>query len=271
MLQVSASEAESQQLLIRHVERIVPGAGAAVLNRSETEDRLEVALGGERGRHARCRGADRRAAPPLVHGGPPQPHLRAASRRRSADAVRRLRTPRRRGRLRAAARRRPRDRRRCSSLTPSGSSRSQRAQLRESVVQAAPILANQRNLELAEWRAASDPLTGLPNRRAADETIRRMAAHAGPHAQSARGPADRPRPLQADQRPPRPRARRQGAGGGRQGAGQRPCAPRTSPRATAARSSSCCCPTPTAPARARWPRRSGAAIERGRDAADVGR
>lgn len=47
LLQVSASEAESQQLLIRHVERVAPGAGAAVLNRSETEDRLEVALAGD--------------------------------------------------------------------------------------------------------------------------------------------------------------------------------------------------------------------------------
>jgi diguanylate cyclase (GGDEF)-like protein len=40
-------------------------------------------------------------------------------------------------------------------------------------------MANQRNLELAERRAASDALTGLPNRRAADETLKRMAAHAG--------------------------------------------------------------------------------------------
>jgi diguanylate cyclase len=54
-----------------------------------------------------------------------------------------------------------------------------RDRVRNSVVQAAPILANQRNLALAELRAASDVLTGLPNRRAADETIKRMTAHAG--------------------------------------------------------------------------------------------
>lgn len=55
----------------------------------------------------------------------------------------------------------------------------ERQQVRDSVVQAAPILANQRNLALAEMRAASDALTGLPNRRAADESIKRMVAHAG--------------------------------------------------------------------------------------------
>jgi diguanylate cyclase len=40
-------------------------------------------------------------------------------------------------------------------------------------------MANQRNLALAERRAVSDALTGLPNRRAADETFRRLAAQAG--------------------------------------------------------------------------------------------
>jgi diguanylate cyclase (GGDEF)-like protein len=178
LLQVSASEAESQQLLIHHVERIVPGAGAAVVNRSETEDRLEVALRA---------GV---AATPVagVH--------TDGLRRRSCMAVRLSRTYERRpgadplmqcdvcGRLAGQVA--------CEPLLVGGRVigsvlvahekrivASQRAQLRESVVQAAPILANQRNLELAEWRAASDPLTGLPNRRAADDTIRRMAAHAG--------------------------------------------------------------------------------------------
>ena len=57
--------------------------------------------------------------------------------------------------------------------------RTQRSRVRESVIQAAPILANQRNLAVAERRAASDALTGLPNRRAADEAIKRMVAQAG--------------------------------------------------------------------------------------------
>jgi diguanylate cyclase (GGDEF)-like protein len=55
----------------------------------------------------------------------------------------------------------------------------QRRQLRESALQAAPILAARRTLELAERRATTDPLTGLPNRGAADVALYRMAAHAG--------------------------------------------------------------------------------------------
>jgi diguanylate cyclase (GGDEF)-like protein len=50
--------------------------------------------------------------------------------------------------------------------------------LRESVSQAAPVLANLRNLSLAEFRASTDGLTGLPNKRAVQDTIRRMAAQA---------------------------------------------------------------------------------------------
>jgi len=41
-----------------------------------------------------------------------------------------------------------------------------RARIRNSVVQAAPVLANLRNLAIAELRAATDVLTGLPNNRA---------------------------------------------------------------------------------------------------------
>ncbi len=50
--------------------------------------------------------------------------------------------------------------------------------LRESVAQAAPVLANLRNLALAEFRAATDALTGLSNKRAVQDTVKRMAAQA---------------------------------------------------------------------------------------------
>jgi diguanylate cyclase (GGDEF)-like protein len=49
----------------------------------------------------------------------------------------------------------------------------------DSISQSAPSLANLRTLAIAEARAATDPLTGLPNRRTLDDTLKRMLAHAG--------------------------------------------------------------------------------------------
>jgi diguanylate cyclase (GGDEF)-like protein len=52
------------------------------------------------------------------------------------------------------------------------------SRLRGSVSQAAPVLANPRHLAIAQSRAATDVLTGLPNRRSVDDTLRRMLAQA---------------------------------------------------------------------------------------------
>jgi len=54
----------------------------------------------------------------------------------------------------------------------------QRERVNDSVSQAAPVLANLRNLAVAEARATSDMLTGLPNTRAARETLKRVMAQA---------------------------------------------------------------------------------------------
>jgi diguanylate cyclase (GGDEF)-like protein len=48
----------------------------------------------------------------------------------------------------------------------------------DSVAQAAPVLANLRNLAIAEERAATDALTGLPNKRSVEDTLKRMVAQA---------------------------------------------------------------------------------------------
>jgi CHASE3 domain sensor protein len=45
LLQASESEQESRDLLIRHVEKLITGAGAAVLNRNNSDDRLEITHG----------------------------------------------------------------------------------------------------------------------------------------------------------------------------------------------------------------------------------
>jgi diguanylate cyclase (GGDEF)-like protein len=52
-------------------------------------------------------------------------------------------------------------------------------QVTDSVAEAAPVIANLRNLAIAEMRAATDGLTGLPNQRAVHDTLKRMVAQAG--------------------------------------------------------------------------------------------
>jgi len=177
LLQVSESENESRLLLVRHIERTVPGSAAAVFNRNNSDDRLEPLIG-ERFEATPLRGIELEQLKP-----------------RSCMAVRLSRSHERRsgedslmpcevcGKIEGDLA--------CEPLLVGGQvigsvlvaragaiGERERNRVRESVVQAAPILANQRNLALAETRAASDALTGLPNRRAADETLKRMAAHA---------------------------------------------------------------------------------------------
>ena len=51
--------------------------------------------------------------------------------------------------------------------------------MRETVAQSAPVLANLRNLAIAESRALTDVLTGLANKRSIEDTLKRMSAQAG--------------------------------------------------------------------------------------------
>jgi diguanylate cyclase (GGDEF)-like protein len=178
LLQVSLSEEESQLLLIHHVEQIAPGAEAAVFNRNNSEDRLEACL------------------PETVDRSPLRALETEQLRPRSCMAVRLSRTyardPGENPLVKCEACGKVQGHILCEPLLVGGEvigsvlvakdgalAADEREHIRASVVQAAPILANQRNLALAEMRAASDALTGLPNRRAADDSIKRMVAHAG--------------------------------------------------------------------------------------------
>jgi diguanylate cyclase (GGDEF)-like protein len=55
----------------------------------------------------------------------------------------------------------------------------ERRTISETVGYAAPVLANLRNLAIAERRAYTDSLTALPNRRALEDTFKLMLAQAG--------------------------------------------------------------------------------------------
>jgi diguanylate cyclase (GGDEF)-like protein len=63
--------------------------------------------------------------------------------------------------------------------TPQELDRIQTEDVEVSVTQAGPVIANLRNLAIAELRAATDALTGLANNRSVGDTLNRMVAQAG--------------------------------------------------------------------------------------------
>jgi diguanylate cyclase (GGDEF)-like protein len=174
-LQVANDEDEAHQLLQRHLERTLAATTAVVLNRNNSADRLE-------------------AVTPLPGGSPLADTLRGAK-PRSCLAVRSGRTHRQdteRSPLLACPV--------CAScpgatlclpLTVGGQvigsvllnhlvpyAEAEQQRIRDSVGQAAPVLANLRNLAVAEIRAATDGLTGLPNKRAVTDAMKRLFAQA---------------------------------------------------------------------------------------------
>jgi diguanylate cyclase (GGDEF)-like protein len=174
-LQIANDEEEAQQLLQRHLERTLTATSAVVLNRNNSADRLE-------------------AVTPLPGESPLADTLRGAE-PRSCLAVRSGRTHRENG-GRSALLQCPvcavcPGATSCVPLTVGGEvigsvllnrptpyAEAEEQQIRESVSQAAPVLANLRNLAVAEIRAATDGLTGLPNKRAATDTLKRLFAQA---------------------------------------------------------------------------------------------
>jgi len=174
-LQIANGENEAHQLLRRQLERTLPATAAVLLNRNNSADRLE-------------------AVTPLPPGSPLAGTLRGAE-PRSCLAVRS-------GRMHSEGGGRP-PLLSCSVCAPVpgasscvplmvggeviGSvllsrpapySEAEEQRIRESVSQAAPVLANLRNLAVAEIRAATDGLTGLPNKRAVADALKRTFAQA---------------------------------------------------------------------------------------------
>jgi diguanylate cyclase (GGDEF)-like protein len=174
-MQLSETEGEAHSLLKRHLERSIAGSRVTVLNRNNSADRLE-------------------AATPVPADCPLTATLRGAK-PRSCLAARFGRT------YQGGLDRVPLlDCQVCGTLTdavtcepllvggqvigsvlvdhPKPAPEDAAPRIRESVTQAAPVLANLRNLAIAEVRAATDALTGLPNNRAVQDTVRRMVAQA---------------------------------------------------------------------------------------------
>ncbi|MDQ6778533.1 MAG: diguanylate cyclase [Actinomycetota bacterium] len=175
-LQVTNTEEVAHDLLRRQVERSIPGSSVVVLSRNNSDDRLEAAT---------VLPADSPLRESLTDAKPRSCMAVLFARSHSEDPER---EPLSRCEVCGKVGRKAT----CQPLLVSGevigsvlvqhdgdlSGLAQTA-LRESVTQAAPVLANLRNLALAEFRAATDGLTGLPNKRALHDTIKRMAAQAG--------------------------------------------------------------------------------------------
>ena len=175
-MQVAENQAEGHQLLIRHLEAGTPDASITVLIRNTSGDRLEPAV-------------------PLPSDSPLAAPLQQAK-PRGCLAVRLSRPvdqgPRSQEIISCEVCGAQPGESTCQPLlvggevigsvlttSPHAATDEERRRAHDSVTQAAPVLANLRNLALAELRAATDALTGLPNRRAIDDHLKRLLAQAG--------------------------------------------------------------------------------------------
>ena len=175
VIALAEDEHDAQDLLRRHLERSVRDSTTVVLRRNNSANRLEAATAIAPGSplHANVEGAEPRACVAVRTS---RPHLQSAER----DLLLSCRVC---GDCPGTSL--------CTPLTVGGEvigavlvqatrrpDADDERRVRESVLQAAPVLANLRNLAVAEFRAATDSLTGLPNRRAITDASRRMLAQA---------------------------------------------------------------------------------------------
>ncbi len=175
-MQVARSEAEAYDVLARHVDRVARALHVTVLNRNNSADRLEpvTPLG------------DDAAITQGLEGATPD----------SCLAVRLARTHRRapddEPLLSCEVCGRSDEQTTCVPSLVGGEvvgavliehrdplEAGRQQMIKQSVAEAAPVVANLRNLAIAQLRAATDALTGLPNQRAVHETLKRAAALAG--------------------------------------------------------------------------------------------
>jgi diguanylate cyclase (GGDEF)-like protein len=175
-MQVARSEAEAYDLLAHHIGRASDAVQVTVLNRNNSADRLE-------------------AVTPVEAGSPTGQGLEGAS-PDSCLGVRLARTyhrvPGDDGLLRCEVCGLNAEQTTCVPTLVGGEvigavlvehsrslGRERITVIEHSVTEAAPVVANLRNLAVAELRAATDGLTGLANQRTVHETVKRAAAQAG--------------------------------------------------------------------------------------------
>jgi diguanylate cyclase (GGDEF)-like protein len=174
VIQVVRSEPEADKLVKRHLERSVPGAVVTVLKRNNSDNRLAASTSVASGGVLAERLADATPASCLaVRLGRRHEELAEDGRLLTCDVCGGLpgRTV-------------------CEPLLVGGQvigsvlveaealDETGDRHVVDTVAQAAPVLANLRNLAVAERQASTDALTGLPNRRAVQDALTRMSARA---------------------------------------------------------------------------------------------
>src|SRR5918992_1472781 len=173
-LQITESELEAHAVVKRHLERSLDGADVVVLNRNNSQNRLEATTPIDEESIFARRLTDSAPSNCLsVRLG--RPHSRSSENEPllacglCGDLGRTTCVPSLVGGevIGSVLVEHP------DELEPAEHSR-----IVESVTQAAPVLANLRNLAVAEIRAATDALTGLPNARALRDNLKRMIAQA---------------------------------------------------------------------------------------------
>ena len=175
-MQVAENQAEGHELLVRHLEAGAPHATITVLIRNNSGDRLEPAMPLPEGsplaeplEHAKPRGclAVRLSRP--VDQGPTSDEIITCEVCGLQDGESTCQPLLVGGEVIGSV----------LTTAEQAATEAERRRIQDSVTQAAPVLANLRNLALAELRAATDALTGLPNRRAIDDHLKRLLAQAG--------------------------------------------------------------------------------------------
>jgi diguanylate cyclase (GGDEF)-like protein len=173
MLQGAETEEEADELLKRQVERSIRSSEVVVLRRNNSADRLLATTEPDAQLAERLTGAEPRSCLAVRFGRTHEREEGAQPLARCAlcsqgDGYSTCKPLLVGGEVLGAALVRH-----SASLTEG----EQRA-LTAAVAQSGPVLANLRSLVLARFRAATDALTGLPNSREVQDTLKRMAAHA---------------------------------------------------------------------------------------------
>jgi diguanylate cyclase (GGDEF)-like protein len=174
-LQVTRSEDEAQELLQRHLQRSLPSSSVAVLRINNSANRLQAAthLPPASELAGRLPGAEPRSCIAVRLGrthreGTGRPPLLSCTLCGDRDGPSMCEPLLVGGEVIGSV----------LVVHPQAIADSDDAQIKNTVGQAAPVLANLRSLALAEFRANNDSLTGLPNKRATEDTVKRMVAQA---------------------------------------------------------------------------------------------